>query len=273
MTYPERFPGATWVGSKMPGKPWKGTTKPTVVLHSLEGNYFPNPQKWDSPSHLVYNPNTEEIRQYVSMHKSAYSVRDNDLEDDYPTYQVELWGSAVNVPNYSDDWYRGVAKLVHTFVDIYDIPLIFADFTNVQYGKYAPQRMTDEAVRSFTGFLGHAHMGRGTDTHWDPGKLDVTRVLQFAGGLHEPPPAEGYRMRTLRYGDGSKKHPDASVAAAQRGMTVKGHPDKNTIDKKCGADGIFRSGTEAQTRSFQAAYNLIVDGIVGDATWAEIDRK
>jgi len=272
MPYPDRFPTATWVGSKMPGKPWRGVTQPVVVLHTLEFNGWPDPQRWDSPSHLVANPNTGELRQYLPMDRAAYSVRDNALEDDKPTWQVEMWGKAANVPNYSDDWYRGVAELVNLFNEHYQIPVTFADFTNVQYGKYAPARMTDAEVRAFTGFLGHAHMGRGTDSHWDPGKLDVTRVLQFAGGVHEPPPG-GYQMRTVQYGDGTKTKRDATVAAAQRAMTIKGYRDDNTIDDLCGADGIFRSGTRLQTERFQTATGIPVTGIVDDETWTEIDKE
>ena len=172
------FPGAEWVGTKA-GKKWVGTTNPIVVLHTLEFLGWPNPEKWDAPSHLVCNPWTNEIRQYVRMDKAAYSVRDNPLEDDYPTWQVELWGKAAFVPKYNDEWYRGVASLCKTFNKVYDIPLNFADFSIMQGGEYAPQRLTDESVRLFTGFLGHGHMGRGVDEHWDPGKLDVPRLERF----------------------------------------------------------------------------------------------
>lgn len=41
---------------------------------------------------------------------------------------------------------------------------------------------------------------------------------------------------------------------------------------KAGADGIFGSGTLAAVKSFQAAHGLTVDGIVGRATWAALDK-
>ncbi len=71
-----------WVGSKMSGKRWNGITKPMVVLHTLEFNAWPQTWKWDSPSHFVYNPNTRELRQYVSLDKAAaqaYAMVGNGL--------------------------------------------------------------------------------------------------------------------------------------------------------------------------------------------------
>ncbi len=91
------------------------------------------------------------------------------------------------------------------------------------------------------------------------------------GGTITPPPLGEYQMRTLKYGAGSNSAPDASVAAAQRAMSVKGYHDMNTVDGECGADGIFRSGTELQVKNFQQATGLVIDGVVGDATWAKID--
>ena len=180
MTVLKAFPGAQWVGSKRAGKPWVGTTEPMVVLHTLEFNSFPDPDRWDSPSHIVVNPNNGEIRQYLPMDRAAYAVRDNPLEDDAYTWQVELWGIANNVPNYNDRWYQGVAKVCDIFVQEYGIPPVFkTDFNLLTYGAYAPARMTHEQTDAFSGFLGHGHMGRGVDEHWDPGKLNIDRVTSF----------------------------------------------------------------------------------------------
>ena len=46
--------------------------------------------------------------------------------------------------------------------------------------------MTDAAVRAFSGFLGHRHMGLGVDTHTDPGNLDVARVQTFMNQEKDP---------------------------------------------------------------------------------------
>lgn len=178
---PRLFPGSVWVGSLQDGKPWRGTTAPMLVIHTLEFRAWPDPQKWTAPAHLVCNPDTGEVRQYLPMDVAAYAVRDNALEDDEPTWQVELWGKAAEVPGYGDGWYRGVSALCDTFVEHYGIPAHFADFSNVAvaYPGASPDRMTAEESDVFSGFLGHCHMGLGTDVHWDPGRLDVERVIGF----------------------------------------------------------------------------------------------
>jgi hypothetical protein len=166
----------------MPGKPWVGTTQPKLVLHTLEFYGWPNSDRWDSPSHYVYNPWTAELRQYVREGRAAYSLRDNAQEDDELTIQVEMFGKAALIPGYSDTYYQNVARLVVWARDKFGIPVEFADFDFQVSGsasKYAPQRMKDPEVTAFSGFIGHCHMGWGIDEHWDPGRLDVARVKEY----------------------------------------------------------------------------------------------
>ena len=163
----------------MPGKPWRGFSEPMCVLHTLEFSGFPNVDKWDSPSHYVYNPMRQELRQYVSTSKAAYSLRANSVEDDHFTLQVEMFGKAASVPYYSDQWYEGVAALVDYVHIKYGIPLHFADFSVMKAGENAPQRLTATQTQGFSGFMGHGHFGRGVDAHWDPGMLDVDRVMSY----------------------------------------------------------------------------------------------
>jgi peptidoglycan hydrolase-like protein with peptidoglycan-binding domain len=54
------------------------------------------------------------------------------------------------------------------------------------------------------------------------------------------------------------------VRRAQKRLTLGGY-DTN------GVDGIFGADTEAAVRRFQGDRGLMVDGIVGPRTWAEID--
>ena len=66
---------------------------------------------------------------------------------------------------------------------------------------------------------------------------------------------------TLRKGDVGE-----SVRQMQALLIAAGFPCGNA-----GADGIFGQGTLAAVKSFQQSRGLIVDGIVGPATWAALD--
>lgn len=159
------------------GKPWVGGAgNRKLLLHSTETSGWPN---YSAPPHMTLKASTGELRQHVSFDQAAYALRDNAGEDDRFTYQVELIGRAAETPGYSDEWYRNVAKLIAWFHLNLDVPLIWADFSTMLAGTYAPQRMTRAECDAFSGILGHAHFGRGIDTHWDPGKLDIGRLSRF----------------------------------------------------------------------------------------------
>lgn len=253
-----------WVGSKMPGKRWNGSTAPMLVLHTLEFNGWPSTTRWDSPSHFVYNPNTQELRQYVSTKKAAYSLRTNYLEDDYLTLQVELWGRAANTPNYSDEWYRGLAALLRWTKDTYGIRLHFADFSVMKYGRYAAQRMSAQETHDFEGILGHAHFGRGVDTHWDPGMLDIERLETFLAAddteiSEREEPDEGTEVHMLI----KKGHPvPKTVEKIQEGLV---RWDKNALPR-WKVDSDFGSETKLWVEKFQSAMTMKVTGQVDDET-------
>jgi len=167
-----------------PGKPWSGGNgKTKLVLHTLEYTRWPNPDgTWACP-HLTYDPWTKQLRQHVPFDRAAYSLRDNTDEDDKYTYQVEMWGKAAEVPGYNDAWYEGVANLISWFVDNLGLE---PTFRSVWLGagsgaasSTSPVRMTQQEWDEFSGVCGHQHFGRGVDTHWDPGALDVRRVQSF----------------------------------------------------------------------------------------------
>jgi hypothetical protein len=139
---------------------------------------------------------------------------------------------------------------------------------------------------------GHAHIDfypmidthrwcatRGVTPAWKYSDRHLERHLDpapengpYDGGAGTPPPSGGYKMRTVRHGMGTRANPDATVAAAQAGMTIHGFRDERSIAAN-GADGIARDGTEQQIKNFQQAKSLVIDGICGEKTWAEIDKE
>lgn len=69
----------------------------------------------------------------------------------------------------------------------------------------------------------------------------------------------------------SKKHP-----TLQRGSKGEDVKTLQTLLAKDGStlqiDGIFGIGTQTAVKAFQKKHNLVVDGIVGPKTWAELDK-
>lgn len=69
----------------------------------------------------------------------------------------------------------------------------------------------------------------------------------------------------------AKKHP-----MLQRGAKGEDVKTLQTLLAKDGStlqiDGIFGIGTQTAVKAFQKKHNLVVDGIVGPKTWAELDK-
>jgi len=116
------------------------------------------------------------LRQHVPFNRAAYSIRDGRQERARMTWQIEIAGRAAQVPYYPQDWYDDVADLLGWCTDNLGVPWRFADFDIMIAGAFAPQRWDFNVFAGFAGFLGHGHAGRGIDSHWDPGRLDVERL-------------------------------------------------------------------------------------------------
>lgn len=66
-------------------------------------------------------------------------------------------------------------------------------------------------------------------------------------------------MKTLRKGDRGNEVKELQTALNRAGCTLK-------------IDGIFGNDTYNAVIAFQASRNLVVDGVVGAATWAELNK-
>lgn len=157
-----------------------------VVLHTWEFSsrwpgfyhYPPHLALWPRP----FSPTGEaQLRQYIPFNLGAHSIRSTAVEATPHTIQVEIAGRASMVPDYPDEWYRDVADVCRWLIDELGVPNEWADFTEMRYGTDAPQRWDLDTYKAFSGFCGHGHVGRGVDTHWDPGRLDVPRLTNLIG--------------------------------------------------------------------------------------------
>ena len=192
---PTMIPFAIDVTDQIPvdGKPWSGGQgNPKLVLHTIEGadpsdiGWPRDWTRWTSAPHLAMNsdrfPDGDWLYQTIPFDKAAYAIRDNDLEDDRFTYQMEMAGRAVNVPGYGDQFHEAVAAVADIMVAAMGVPDRWMDFSCATYGVDSPCRHTQVGVDAWSGFLGHCHVGLGVDRHWDPGKLDTVRVQSFMTG-------------------------------------------------------------------------------------------
>ncbi len=201
-----------------PGKPWAGGQgNPKYLFHTTEiTTRWPN---YSSPPHLTLNPWTGELRQHVAFTLAAYSVRSSRVDEMQYTYQVEHWGKAKDVPTYPDHWYRNVAALIQWLHDNLDVPLVFDDFTNLRFGPLG-SRLPYDQVDDFSGIIGHGRVGRGIDTHWDPGALDVPRLEAMLEAIAPPPPPPEEKMTTRqdKADDGQAVHAINFQAAIDAGV-------------------------------------------------------
>jgi hypothetical protein len=193
------MPGAIDVTGVVPvsGKPWVGGEgNAKLVLHTIEGadpdtiGWPRDWTKWTYAPHLVMNsdrwPDKDWLYQTLPFDKAAYAIRNNSLEDDAYTYQIEIAAQAASTPDYPDSFYEALAQVCQWFIDEMRIVDVWLDFSCCSYGLYTDCRLDKAAVDDFSGFLGHCHVGRGIDTHGDPGHLDVGRLQSFMDP--QPPP-------------------------------------------------------------------------------------
>jgi Peptidase M15 len=188
-------PGAERVASSRSGEsylagPWR------FVFHTIEAE--PSADAFRrlaashaNPPHLWAMPSADLLLQTIRLNRSAYalarpsSTQTNRLQ----AVQVELWGYAANMAGASQavlDWLADrvlapVARMVPINLD------------NVRppggehcYGTSSPCRMSADEWTRFDGVCGHKDVP--TNTHWDPGGLNMaaiaTRAKAQVGGSY-----------------------------------------------------------------------------------------
>lgn len=162
---------------------------PKVLVHTTQGSTLAGAEAAfrDFPPHLGYDPARRLRRQYVSLDRHSYSIRNAEAEDDY-CIQVEVVGFAESTHKWSDELYRNFAEDVIVPLEaVIGVPRRHLRFYRSGEGgivlasKYSPIRLTNAAWRAYSGWLGHQH-APNPDEHWDPGGFLMDKAFSYVPG-------------------------------------------------------------------------------------------
>lgn len=188
------MPGASRV-QKFSGNRHKAKVD-KIIIHTTEGGSWPGYGGGGSAPHFtVHRDGT--IRQHID---TAYSSKalENDRggveTNNDGCIQIEFIGSCDRsyarkhglffVEEATDRDFAGLAKVLAWIHETHGVVLSTRDLkwsdTNAAY-ESAPQRMSFAQWRKFTGVAGHQHVPE--NAHWDPGRMDVDRVVELARRL------------------------------------------------------------------------------------------
>lgn len=186
---------------------------PKHVLHTTESGFgsidgiynFFRDRTLNSP-HFTIDPGNWRKMQHAPLSTAACALEARTgVTNGAMAVQTEICGWAAT----SQDWNDNVLLFIaRHLVDVRDellsvfgrtYPLTCSvTFYGTDAGftiaiATAPQRLSNQAFFNYSGVLGHQHVGGG-NSHWDPGKLNIKRVLELAnyiasgGGSVTPPP-------------------------------------------------------------------------------------
>ncbi len=159
------------------------------VIHRTEGATLNS--AWNTlasrgvPSHGLSDLDQNTHVQMVDTGDAAHSLWHVDRDG---CLQWEVVGFSRNTPAENDIWYERLAQLIVRVCVPHQIPVEFIgenwpDTAAEGYGRFAPQRLSFDQFYDFEGVLGHCHaparwwaIGNRTNTHWDPGGLDIERL-------------------------------------------------------------------------------------------------
>lgn len=157
---------------------------------------------WDSAErrgtltvpHFTIDPGTLRMAQHRDLYGPACALEGcsngSVSTNGVPNVQVEICGRAAESPFWSDedlefigDWLAAVRKSGFefpfqsgvTFYSDKNAPYVLASYSS-------PLRLQGEAWRRFSGVLGHVHVP--CNAHWDPGGLDIGRILYHAATIY-----------------------------------------------------------------------------------------
>jgi hypothetical protein len=187
------LPGYTIVQLGKTGGPYDATVNPKLCWHTTEGGTVAGAETafYPYPPHLCVDPDTGERHQYIGLDRHAYSLGNSDAEDSY-VIQVEVVGYASEAPDWPPQRLQWLGEHVAGPVQqAIGVPPVACPYGFHGEGEgiilassSSPIRLTIGEWDNFAGHVGHQHCPG--DDHWDPGRLDIARILAAAGGTPAP---------------------------------------------------------------------------------------
>lgn len=190
-----KLPGYEWWPlDGVPGVPYDEWDDPKALAHTTEGTSIDGAVSAYRayPPHLIVDPWRRRKVQHVDLERAAYALWNADA-DDSRCYQIEIVGFAAQTHTWPDEALRWlgteVARPLHEYAGVPYV-VVWKGFRRDGEMPYAladpdsPLRLTQAELDRFSGWLGHQHIPG--DSHWDPGGLDVPKILAFAQEKEQP---------------------------------------------------------------------------------------
>ena len=292
---PKRYPRAKWhpIGGSTRRRayreadaPWRG------VVHTTETAGMPGYEDGFTAPHLTYDPDTKAFYQHSEFDRVAHALL-------HPGGTIEtnhMHAIQLEIIAYSAGWIADQSPHRQRVTDLDDADLAligaFWRWVSDEFGvelawyetpfrdarqRHQSNRMSESEWRSFNGLCGHNAVPH--NTHWDPDDFDDQTMLAYAlGSPVTPPPPPPEEDIMSKFPILRKSWPGETTwsfweATLQAQLAVQGIRAGNTFDSNCTPDGLFGPGTERAVKTFQEREDLVVDGIVGPATWDALYEK
>jgi hypothetical protein len=177
-----------WPFDSAPGLIYDEPNDPKAVAHTTEGVSIESAVSAYRayPPQLIVDPAKKRKVQHIPVNRGGYALWNGDA-DDSRCIQVEIVGYASQTHTWPDEWLRWLGKeLALPLHEYAGVPyrVVWKGFKRAGETGYvlaspsSPLRLTQAELDTFSGWLGHQHIPG--DSHWDPGGLNVPKILEYA---------------------------------------------------------------------------------------------
>lgn len=194
--------GGSWARTDLP---WRG------VIHTTEGASIAGAvaayRKNGTPPHFTVDPVRLERAQHIPLDRAAYALKNmpGGVETNrVPCIQIEIVGYAGQThlwPAERLDWLGD--QVLKPIMERVPIGVAHPKFVGEEDGTIArddaPQRLSYAAWEKLNGWCGHQHVPE--NHHWDPGRIDLTRVLRAAVTGQPSQEADEVKLKQYRAKD------------------------------------------------------------------------